>query len=374
MSSLVFAILKFGLFFSWCLGVTAITEVNQTRGAIICLTKFWRTDRLITRNQHIEKNIYDQSKMDIILFHQKDLDESTIKKIRAGTPNMPLKFVDVDIFFRRNQKAALTVDNNLCPRNKAATLTPPGYKTMCAFFSYGFRHYFPKGKYSWLLRVDDDCYLKSSVKKRFPPLDPNIHIMSANWIVDAGGPDSGRDESPDGNSGVLVRGLRRYTYEYAHNHNVSHDNPLLFPWHSAKDAYVLHLSGNTSKNNYYSIYDMPDNHIPWKEIQKYKHRTVWPAPATNTFYINLTWLYEQPLLLSFLDGVEKSKCIFSNRWGDLPIWGAALALMNEQPYRWDVNVEHSSHRCMYTSRKKPPAAGSGRPCNDAHVSYIKDYY
>ena len=79
-----------------------------------------------------------------------------------------------------------------------------------------------------------------------------------------------------------------------------------------------------------------------------------------------------PVVTTWMNRVEKSKCVFSNRWGDLPIWGSTLALANEPLFRWDINVEHTSHRCVYMSRKHP-LRGNHVPCNDVHVPEILDY-
>jgi len=372
----------------YVVGIVCICrEVNgkeELKGAVIALTKFWRVDKLIIRNKYIETNLFNNRTMDIIVFHQNDIDDDQKAKIQTGTPDMPIKFVNVDKFFRRTQKPALTTNNALCPSNKMSSMTPPGYKTMCAFFAYKFREYLPKGSYEWMLRVDDDCYIRSKVKKRFPPRplpDGSIpHVMSPNWIIDAGGPDSLRDERPGTDAGLLTHGLRRMAYEFAKEKNITRtENARLFP-SSPADMYISKLTGNGSE--FYSIYDLPHDSLyepkkmskVWGLVEKYKDRKVWPAPATNTFYLNLTWLYSQPTVLSWMNRVEHSKCVFSNRWGDLPIWGSTLALTNETIYRWDINVEHTSHRCVYMSRKQPLKLPNVAPCNDVHVDEIVDYF
>lgn len=351
---------------------------HPRKGAIIALTKYWRVDRLIIRNKHIYDNLWVNGTMDILIFHQDDIDDVQQAKIRAGTPKMPITFISVEKLFRRTAKLAMRTDNPLCPRNKMSTLTPPGYKTMCAFFAYKFRDFLPRGSYDWMLRIDDDCYLKTKVKHRFPPRHASdghvVHVMSANWIIDAGGPDSLRDERQGTDAGLLTQGLRRTVYDFAKSWNISQKNKRLFP-RDKYNSYVTSLTkGQGPKGqDLYSIYDKPDNKIKWDVVEAHKDRKVWPSPATNTFYLNLTWLYSTPTVLKWMQTVEKSQCVFSNRWGDLPVWGATMALTNETRYRWDVNVEHTSHHCMYTSRHSP-VHGGVRKCNDVHLPDIIDYY
>ncbi len=326
--------------------------------------------------------------MDMLIFHQNDIDEEQKKKIQAGTPDMPFQFINVEMLFRNTEGYALNAkwNNPICPANRMSTITPPGYKTMCSFFAYKFREYLPpESGYDWMLRVDDDCNLRSNTHANFPPHPlPDgsiIHIMSANWIVDAGGPDSLRDERPGTEHGLLTQGMRRLAYEFAEKHNISHSNKNLFPGDAQNDymtkidhrRYPANASA-TPLPHHYSIYDYSDREINWKIVESYHDRHVWSAPMTNNLYINLTWLYSQPLVMEWMDTVEESRCVFRNRWGDLPIWGATVALANETRYRWDVNMEHTSHRCMYESRHAPLQYPGLRACRDIVIPGIVDYF
>ena len=358
---------------------------NVKKGAIVTLTKYFRVDRLIVRNKHLYDNLYkSDGSMDVIIFHERDIDLIQQKKIQAGTPSMPIQFITVDKLFKQNVKPAIESRNPICPTNPIASRVHPGYKTMCAFWAYMFRKYLKSNTYDWFLRIDDDCNIKTNVKKRFPPVQnigENIHIMSANWIIAGGSPDSLRDENPNSQkSGLLVKGLRKFTYNFAKNHNISRDHTQLFP-KSINDEYInkiinnhnhSHNHKNNHHNNLYSIYDIPENKVNWNEIERYKNRLTWPSPATNTFYLNLTWLSTQPLLLEFMDSIQHSKCVYSNRWGDLPIWGSIVALGEITPYRWDVNVEHTSHKCVYKSRSHPLKYAN--PCLDVKLNSTIDYF
>ena len=289
---------------------------SKRKGVIVTLTKYWRVDRLITRNRHILKNLYDPTLMDMIIFHQSDIDNIRQEKIQSATKEMPIKFVSVDTFFQLHTHNASKFHNPICPPHKISLMTHPGYKTMCAFWAYTFRDYMLpyKNIYDWMLRIDDDCYIQSYVKDRFPPIESmsgKIRVMSANWLhVGENAPDSLRDENPNHKkNGLLVRGLKKFTYDFAKTHNVSRNNKDLFPI-DINNSYSKLLADQAGV---YSIYDIPETKLNWSKIENYEHRRGWPSPATNTLYVNLTWLFNEPLILEYMDAIEESKCVFSNR-------------------------------------------------------------
>ena len=258
---------------------------SKKKGVVVTLTKYYRIDRLITRNKHILRNLYDPSVMDMIIFHQSDIDSMQQERIQNATLTMPIKFVSVQTYFQLHTHNASKFRNPICPPNKLALMTHPGYKTMCAFWAYRFREYMLPYKdiYDWMLRIDDDCYLQSDVKKRFPPVESmseKIRVMSANWLhVGRNHPDSLRDENPNHKkNGILVRGLKKFTYNFAKTHNVSRDNKDLFPI----DANNSYFKSIADQAGVYSLYDIPENQLNWSEIENFTYRQSWPSPATNT--------------------------------------------------------------------------------------------
>ena len=66
----------------------------------------------------------------------------------------------------------------------------------------------------------------------------------------------------------------------------------------------------------------------------------------------MTWLRTNKIIQSFIKTVDESKCIYSNRWGDSPLWGAAIVLTN-QPYTLlPIPYYHGSHHSYVTSNGK----------------------
>ncbi len=59
----------------------------------------------------------------------------------------------------------------------------------------------------------------------------------------------------------------------------------------------------------------------------------------------------------FFGRVDSSQCIFSNRRGDLPIWGSLLLLAGGRRHRFLLKYEHGSHAFGVNS----PVAGRMPP-------------
>ena len=72
--------------------------------------------------------------------------------------------------------------------------------------------------------------------------------------------------------------------------------------------------------------------------------TTWRAPYTNVMWVDLNWYRSSRLLLAFDEKVIKSQCIYSGRWGDLPLWGAKVFLLSENRHNLNFTYHHLSHR------------------------------
>ena len=62
--------------------------------------------------------------------------------------------------------------------------------------------------------------------------------------------------------------------------------------------------------------------------------------------INVNYFYNNDLVKDVLSRIYESNCIFSNRWGDLPIWGYILSyLVDKKHYIEDKSISyyHGSH-------------------------------
>jgi hypothetical protein len=69
-------------------------------------------------------------------------------------------------------------------------------------------------------------------------------------------------------------------------------------------------------------------------------------PYTNVMIVNIPYFNNNEIVQNVLEKIKKSDCIFSNRWGDLPIWGYILSyLIDEKYFIEDKNIKyiHGSH-------------------------------
>ena len=67
----------------------------------------------------------------------------------------------------------------------------------------------------------------------------------------------------------------------------------------------------------------------------------WESPQTSVMLVDVRWARET--LGAFWRAVDETGCVYDNRWGDLPLWGAALALHGERAAILPLSYEHGSH-------------------------------
>ena len=225
---------------------------------------------------------------DVIIYHEGNILESHQIFIQSQTPDMPIQFVNISVVFQDFH----VVNNPLCPPSVLSDPknTPPGYNSMCYFWFVAFRDYLKS--YDWMLRFDSDCKLEQDSREAIYSLPDNVHFASTMWQ------DLSRskfDRISEKGEGMVVRGLRNLTITFA------------------------------DKNG------LPSNIKSWK------------APYTNVMYLNLKWLENNTIINDFTKLVVDSGCIYGNRWGDLPLWGAALVLANEPTMKLKLPYFHGSH-------------------------------
>ncbi len=81
-------------------------------------------------------------------------------------------------------------------------------------------------------------------------------------------------------------------------------------------------------------------------IQPHKTFNNIKCPYTNFMIVNVDFLRNNKILNKILKKIDLSHGIYSNRWGDLPIWGMILStLINEKHYSEckTISYYHASH-------------------------------
>jgi len=84
------------------------------------------------------------------------------------------------------------------------------------------------------------------------------------------------------------------------------------------------------------------------------HLNSWHSPYTNVMMINMSWVRLRKVQ-SIIRMVNKTNCIFYNRWGDLPLWGATLRILNAEKEHLNLSYYHKSH---YNRLVSPHVLGS----------------
>jgi len=69
-------------------------------------------------------------------------------------------------------------------------------------------------------------------------------------------------------------------------------------------------------------------------------------PYTNCMIVNVQYFKNNSDVINILNEIDSSDCIFSNRWGDLPIWGYILSYLIDNNYYIEdktISYTHGSH-------------------------------
>lgn len=181
-----------------------------------------------------------------------------------------------------------TTINEKCPQIGWANAFNMGYKNMCYFWSIDFLKYLKD--YEYIIRIDEDCIIRK--------LDSNI--------------------------------LNEYS-----------DNNIIFA--CASD----HIGGNIDEPDVIiGMIDLFKEFIEKNEITPYSSYNEIRCPYTNVMIVNVPFFNNNEIVMSILKEIELSNCIFSNRWGDLPIWGCILSLLVDDKYYLkdtDITYNHGSH-------------------------------
>ena len=224
-----------------------------------------------------------------IFFHEDSRADNATRRRYAD-----VHFVHVGAYFaKRAGRARLPIDGAICATDRATTLRyPPSYRTMCAFwFADVFLRFAETRACEFALRIDGDCVLEPGQPD--PLLALPRAVSSPFW--------QGMD------SPWVIRGLARFFEQLDHRR---HLNEQAAPLQSAIPNLTTH----------------------WR---------VWRSPYTNVMMLNVTWVREQRPIFA---AVANTNCIYSARWGDLPLWGATLHLSRLPAQHLNLSYTHGSHR------------------------------
>lgn len=268
----------------------------KKKNAIVVLSRgydeIYGYNSLIKRNIHIFNNIVSKvdEEFDIIIYHEGNISENHQLHISSVTPQLPLKFINVKTSELKNafDDRKNLVNMDLCPPTPQSKAFPLGYKHMCHFWSIDFIGYLKD--YEYIIRIDEDCFVSEFNSNLLKEMKSNdVHFVSPYF--------QGQDDD------YVIVGMEKLWKEFIFENNL----------------------------------------IPLKDFGQIT------CPYTNFMVVNVKYLNDNEIINKMLKKIDESHGIYSNRWGDLPIWGMILStLVDEKHYSETKKISyfHGSHNKM----------------------------
>ena len=234
-------------------------------------------NKLIKRNTHISRNLNDKS-MDILIFHEGNITQQHQLFIRNGTPELNLKFIDISNIGFQAEKQNIRVEE--------AHGFPINYRHMCSFWFVDFHN--AVKDYDKMLRIDEDCFLESSIDDIFEKLDHYLFICG---------------RTIDDDDSVTI-GLNAFSLDFVEKH---------------KSEFVFK-----------------------------KTETKYPSggPYTNVMGVSLERIRNIDIVKKYIDETDRNEMIYKRRWGDLPLWGEVIHyICGDDSLKVDSTIKyyHESH-------------------------------
>jgi hypothetical protein len=263
------------------------------KNAIVVLTRGYSNlnqySNLIKRNILIYENICKklQNQFDIVIFHEGNITKEQQDYIKSKTPLMGLIFQNVKDFSNRKafDDTKNIINYDLCPPTSLSNGFPLGYKHMCHFWSIDFLFYLEN--YEYIIRIDEDCFVYDFDEKL-------LDFMKKNQIQYIS-PKFQEQDHPQ-----VIVGMKKMWEKYLYENKIK----------------------VTTK---------------FEDIK---------CPYTNLFIMNLNFFRNNESILNFLNYIDECGGIYSNRWGDLPIWGLILTTFVDSSNYSDstkIVYHHLSH-------------------------------
>lgn len=264
-------------------------EKKKEKNAIVVYTRDYKNnqdyDLLIKRNKSIEDFIVDSVDSFDNIIYHDGITSEQQSYIQSKTK---IKLIFRKLFFRKNFKSS----SNYCIETELSKSFSEGYKRMCHFWTIDFLEYLKD--YNFIMRLDEDCELKNK-----------ILINSDNKSVYRTGMFQDFDLED------VTKGLLNFTSDFLE-----------------KNKKELKLDSNSKPK------------LDSKLIK---------CPYTNLFIMNVNYFYKNKIIMKFLKEIDKTDCIYINRWGDLPIYGIIFYLfVPKYLIKTDSSLKyyHESHQNM----------------------------
>lgn len=275
---------------------------DSNKIAVAVLTKGYQNVRdyqmLIDRNNSIFDKMVNGSKydFDIIIFHEGNITVEHQQYISSQS-KLPLIFRDVKESGNRSafDDTKNKVNLELCPPTNLSSWFSLGYKHMCHFWSIDFFKYLED--YTYVIRADEDVILNTFNDSILENIITNDVKFATPLVCYY----NGKLDDPD----VMI-GMQELTENFCKDNNIK----------------------------------------PKMEFEKIM------GAYTNFMIVNLDYFKTNKLIQSFLNRIENSHGIYSNRWGDASIWGIIIYWLIDEQFSILDGVEyyHASHD-RYVNKK-----------------------
>ena len=265
---------------------------------------------------------------DHVIFHEGNvgtIEQAYIRHQVGSWLGEELAFVNVAHSFtsrspRARLRTALSERHGCNPTNLSASFAP-GYHAMCAFWSVDVALLLPQHRY--MLRIDSDCVLS-------PPgqADP---LVAALRVSTSAPPTSVTSSSLDGHGRADAPVVVPFASAYYGRHFESPETT------SGLDAFFERLQ-----------YSEMGRREGWKwerTLPQWQKGLPPLLPYTNVMLLDLHWARSEAVRY-ILQHVDESDCILTNRWGDIPLWGATLRLTNTTGAILNLTYQHG--KCHIT--------------------------
>lgn len=257
-------------------------EQNQKPYAIVVLTRGYKSIKEYSNLLRRNKSIYDK------LYDKNKHDviifhEGNITKEHQEIIQNFIPEMPLEFKALTFKKNLATPFIRLCPPTRLSESFSIGYKNMCYFWAIDFINHLQS--YEYIIRIDEDCVLTK--------IKPYILDIYKERKLVFGSP---YFQGPD-NKQVTI-GLDQFFVAFLHSINLTATNlPTKFPY-------------------------------------------------TNVMVVNVQYFAKSPVIKKIHEKLIECNCIFSNRWGDLAIWGYILSIfVHPSKYIEDKNISyyHDSH-------------------------------
>jgi hypothetical protein len=245
---------------------------------------------LVLRNASVRRAIASEQpdslsriKIKYLVFHEGNL--TCFQRIAIAFCSLPthISFVNISSYFDSVKRSRLKY-SPWCHETALSSLFSDGYRCMCSFWFDGFLAYHSYQDY--VVRIDDDCLVASIPLQS---IISDMRLTGCRYVTGV--------LSPPDDPEVTI-GLSDFS-AWFHASNPG----LEFPAHDRD-------------------------------------------PYTNLSIIDCRFFSSCSLFSSFSNAVHRAGCIWINRWGDMPLWGAFLSMSSfssSVKVRDDIQYVHGSH-------------------------------